>query len=53
LTNGLEPPRVSGTAVLRLSPWRWNVERRFVARQEVLPLPRFYTGSPNDVALPV
>jgi hypothetical protein len=44
---------LSVTEALRVSPWRWKVERRFFARKAVVNWPRFYTGSPHGVALQV
>jgi hypothetical protein len=53
LTNVLEPTRVSIQDALRLYPWRWKVERLFFDLKEVLHLHRFYTSSPNGVAMQV
>jgi hypothetical protein len=53
LTNVLEPTRLSVTDALSLYPWRWKVERLFFDLKEVLNLHRFYTGSPNGVAMQV
>ena len=53
LTNVLEPKRLSIRDALRLYPWRWKVERLFFDLKEVLNLHRFYTGSPNGVAMQV
>jgi hypothetical protein len=53
LTNVLEPKRLSVTDALSLYPWRWKVERLFFDLKEVLNLHRFYTGSPNGVAMQV
>jgi Transposase DDE domain len=53
LTNVLEPEQLSLIDVLRLYPWRWKVERLFFDLKEVLNLHRFYTSSPNGVAMQV
>jgi Transposase DDE domain len=53
LTNVLEPERLSLRDVLRVYPWRWKVERLFFDLKEVLNLHRFYTHSPNGVAMQV
>jgi Transposase DDE domain len=53
LTNVLEPKRLSIQDALSLYPWRWKVERLFFDLKEVLNLHRFYTGSPNGVAIQV
>ena len=53
LTNVVEPQRLSIRDALRLYPWRWKVERLFFDLKEVLNLHRFYTGSPNGVAMQV
>ena len=53
LTNVLEPSVLSVTAALSVYPWRWKVERLFFDLKEVLNLHRFYTGSPNGVAMQV
>ena len=53
LTNVLEPKRLSMIEALSLFPWRWKVERLFFDLKEVLHLHRFYTGSPNGVAMQV
>jgi len=53
LTNVLEPTPLSVPDALRVSPWRWKVERLFFALKEVLNLQRFYTSSPNGVAMQV
>ena len=52
-TNVVEPQRLSLRDALRLYPWRWKVERWFFDLKEVLNLHRFYTGSPNGVAMQV
>ena len=51
LTNVREPRVLSVTDALSVYPWRWQVERLFVALKAVLNLHRFYTGSPNGVAM--
>jgi len=38
---------------LSLYPWRWKVARLFFDLKEVLHLHRFYTSSPNGVAMQV
>ena len=53
LTNVIEPQRLSIRDALSLYPWRWKVERLFFDLKEVLNLHRFYTGSPNGVAMQV
>jgi hypothetical protein len=53
LTNVLEPERLSLRDALRLYPWRWQVERLFFDLKEVLNLHRFYTTTPNGVAMQV
>ena len=54
LTNVIEPQRLSIRDALSLyPPWRWKVERLFFDLKEVLNLHRFYTGSPNGVAMQV
>jgi Transposase DDE domain len=53
LTNVLEPERLSIRDALGLYPWRWKVERLFFDLKEVLNLHRFYTSSPNGVAMQV
>jgi DDE family transposase len=53
LTNVVEPQRLSIRDALRLYPWRWKVERLFFDLKEVLNLHRFYTSSPNGVAMQV
>ncbi len=53
LTNVVEPERLSVRDALRLYPWRWKVERLFFDLKEVLNLHRFYTSSPNGVAMQV
>jgi len=53
LTNVVEPQRLSIRDALSLYPWRWKVERLFFDLKEVLNLHRFYTGSPNGVAMQV
>jgi len=53
LTNVLEPRELSVTDALCVYPWRWKVERLFFARKEVVNLHRFYTSSPNGVAMQV
>lgn len=53
LTNVLEPKRLSIRDALSLYPWRWRVERLFFDLKEVLNLHRFYTSSPNGVAMQV
>ena len=53
LTNVLEPKRLSIMEALRLFPWRWKVERLFFDLKEVLHVHRFYTSSPNGVAMQV
>ena len=53
LTNVIEPQRLSIRDALGLYPWRWKVERLFFDLQEVLNWHRFYTGSPNGVAMQV
>lgn len=53
LTKVVEPQRLSVRDALRLYPWRWKVERLFFDLKEVLNLHRFYTGSPNGVAMQV
>ena len=53
LSNVLEPRELSVVDALRLYPWRWKVERLFYDLKEVLHLQRFYTGSPNGVAMQV
>jgi len=53
LTNVLEPERLSVQDALRLYPWRWKVERLFFDLKEVMNLHRFYTSSPNGVAMQV
>ena len=53
LTNVLEPCVLSVPDALRISPWRWKVERLFFDRKEVLNLHRFYTASPHGVAMQV
>lgn len=49
----LDPKRLSVTDALSLYPWRWQVEWLFFDLKEVLNLHRFYTHSPNDVAMHV
>jgi hypothetical protein len=53
LTNVLEPEQLSIRDALSLYPWRWKVERLFFDLKEVLNLHRFYTSSPNGVAMQV
>jgi Transposase DDE domain len=53
LTNVLGPEQLSVSDALRLYPWRWKVERLFFDLKEVLNLHRFYTSSPNGVAMQV
>ena len=53
LTNVLEPERLSLRDALRRFPGRWKVERLFFDLKEVLNLHRFYTSSPNGVAMQV
>ena len=53
LTNVLEPEQLSLQDALSLYPWRWKVERMFFDLKEVLNLHRFYTSSPNGVAMQV
>src|SRR5262249_28042473 len=53
LTNVLVPEQLSGLDALSLYPWRWKVERVFFDLKEVLNLHRFYTSSPNGVAMQV
>jgi hypothetical protein len=53
LTNILETERLSIRDALGLYPWRWKVDRLFFDLKEVLNLHRFYTGSPNGVAMQV
>jgi hypothetical protein len=53
LTNVLEPTRLTAAEALVLYPWRWKVERLFFDLKEVLNLHRFYTNSPNSVAMQV
>jgi hypothetical protein len=53
LTNVLVPEPLSVMEALSLYPWRWKVERVFFDLKEVLNLHRFYTSSPNGVALQV
>ena len=53
LTNVLEPSVLSVPDALRVYPWRWKVEQLFFDLKEVLNLHRFYTGSPNGVAMQV
>lgn len=53
LTNVLEPSVLSVPDALSVYPWRWKVERLFFDLKEVLNLHRFYTSSPNGVAMQV
>lgn len=53
LTNVLEPRMLSVRDALQVYPWRWKVERLFFDLKEVLNLHRFYTSSPNGVAMQV
>jgi hypothetical protein len=53
LSNVLEPEQLSVQDALSLYPWRWSVERLFFDLKEVLNLHRFYTTSPNSVAMQV
>jgi hypothetical protein len=53
LTNVMEPKRLSIREAVGLYPWRWKVERLFFDLKEVLTLHRFYTSSPNGVAMQV
>jgi Transposase DDE domain len=53
VTNVLEPEQLSIRDALGLYPWRWKVERLFFDLKEVLNLHRFYTSSPNGVAMQV
>lgn len=53
LTNVLGPAQLSVIDALSLYPWRWKVERLFFDLKEVLNLHRFYTSSPNGVAMQV
>jgi hypothetical protein len=53
LTNVLEPKQLSVSEALSLYPWRWKVERLFFDLTVVLHLHRFYTTSPNAVAMQV
>jgi hypothetical protein len=53
VTTVLEPEQVSLQEALGLYPWRWRVERLFFDLKEVLNLHRFYTSSPNGVAMQV
>jgi Transposase DDE domain len=53
VTNCLEPKELSIRDALSLYPWRWKVERLFFDLKEVLNLHRFYTSSPNGVAMQV
>lgn len=53
LTNVLDPEQLSLQDALSLYPWRWKVERMFFDLKEVLNLHRFYTSSPNGVAMQV
>ena len=53
LTNVLVPEQLSVSDALSLYPWRWKVERLFFDLKEVLHLHRFYTSSPNGVAMQV
>jgi len=53
LTNVLDPTRLSIRDALGWYPWRWKVERLFFDLKEVLHLHRFYTSSPNGVAMQV
>jgi hypothetical protein len=53
VTNCLEPEQLSIRDALSLYPWRWKVERLFFDLKEVLNLHRFYTSSPNGVAMQV
>ena len=53
LTNVLEPERLSIRDAWGLYPWRWKVERLFFDLKEGLNLHRFYTSSPNGVAMQV
>jgi hypothetical protein len=53
LTNILELPLLSAEDALTLYPWRWKVERLFFDLKEVLNLHRFYTSTPNGVAMQV
>ena len=52
LTNVIEPQRLSIRDALSLYPWRWKGALVFDLK-EVLNLHRFYTGSPNGVAMQV
>lgn len=51
LTNVLDPSRLSVDEAAALYRKRWSIERMFFDLKEVLHLKRFYTSSPNGVAM--
>src|SRR5262249_7023162 len=51
LTNVLDPKRLSLEEAAALYRKRWSIERMFFDLKEVLHLKRFYTSSPNGVAM--
>ncbi len=53
LTNVLSVARLPATDALALYPYRWSVERMFLALKEVLNLNRVYAANPHAVAMQV
>lgn len=53
LTNVLSPTRLPAADAVALYPYRWSVERMFLALKEVLNLNRVYAANPNAVAMQV